>query len=138
MDMLKKFGGDALSGGIEKMKEYYLMKRVFVKDIQKNHSTEVIFSDIKVDTGIDSKFTMEKLEIHRSIPISTPDDHRNREGKYSSQSCPSKCEQHRLNGKDMLSSLVQGYTYDIQSDHDIFIPRYWNGSREDNRDARIP
>ena len=44
----------------EKMKEYYLMKRVFVKDVQKNHSTEVIFSDIKVDTGIDSKLFQEK------------------------------------------------------------------------------
>jgi outer membrane lipoprotein-sorting protein len=51
----------------EKMKEYYLMKRVFVKDVQKNHSTEVIFSDIKVDTGIDSKLFQEKnlKRLHR-------------------------------------------------------------------------
>ena len=44
----------------EQIKDYYLMNRVFVKDTQKNHSTEVVFSNIKVDTGINSKIFQEK------------------------------------------------------------------------------
>ena len=44
----------------EQIKDYYVMNRVFVKDTQKNHSTEVVFSNIKVDTGINSKIFQEK------------------------------------------------------------------------------
>jgi outer membrane lipoprotein-sorting protein len=36
------------------------MKRVFVRDVQKNHSTEVTFSDVKVDSGIKEKLFQEK------------------------------------------------------------------------------
>jgi hypothetical protein len=36
------------------------MKRVFVDDVQKKHSTEVIFSDIEVDSGINEKLFQEK------------------------------------------------------------------------------
>jgi hypothetical protein len=42
------------------MKEYYVMKRIFVEDVQKQHSTEVIFSEIKVDSGINNKIFQEK------------------------------------------------------------------------------
>ena len=44
----------------QSIKEYHVIKRVFVKDIQKNHSTEVTFSDILVDSGIDKKLFQEK------------------------------------------------------------------------------
>ena len=36
----------------EKRGEYDLIKRVFVKDIHTNHTTEVLFTDIKVDSGL--------------------------------------------------------------------------------------
>ena len=42
------------------MKGYHVMKRVFVDDVQKKHSTEVIFSDIEVDSGINEKLFQEK------------------------------------------------------------------------------
>ena len=42
------------------LKDYHVIKRVFVKDVQKTHSTEVIFSDIQVDSGIDKNLFQEK------------------------------------------------------------------------------
>jgi len=42
------------------MKIYYVIERVFVEDIQKQHTTEVTFSEIKVDSGIDNKLFQEK------------------------------------------------------------------------------
>ena len=44
----------------QKLKEYYVIERVFVEDIQKNHTTEVTFSEVKVDSGIDNKLFQEK------------------------------------------------------------------------------
>ena len=44
----------------QKLKEYYVIERVFVEDIQKNHTTEVTFSEVKVDSGIDKKLFQEK------------------------------------------------------------------------------
>ena len=44
----------------QEMKGYHVIKRVYVKDVQKNHSTEVTFSDVKVDSGIDEKLFQEK------------------------------------------------------------------------------
>lgn len=40
--------------------EYQVINRVFVKDKQNQHSTEVLFSDIKVDTGMDENLFHEK------------------------------------------------------------------------------
>jgi hypothetical protein len=42
------------------MGEYQVINRVFVKDKQNQHSTEVLFSDIKVDTGMDENLFHEK------------------------------------------------------------------------------
>ena len=44
----------------QKLKEYHVIERVFVEDIQKNHTTEVTFSEVKVDSGIDKKLFQEK------------------------------------------------------------------------------
>ena len=44
----------------QKLKEYYVIERVFVEDIQKYHTTEVTFSEVKVDSGIDKKLFQEK------------------------------------------------------------------------------
>ena len=44
----------------QKLKEYYVIERVFVEDIQKNHTTEVTFSEVKVDSGIDNELFQEK------------------------------------------------------------------------------
>ncbi len=44
----------------QKLNEYYIINRVFVKDVQKDHSTEVTFSDVKVDSGIEEKLFQEK------------------------------------------------------------------------------
>ena len=44
----------------KKMKGYHVMQRVFVEDVQKQHSTEVTFTDIEVDSGIDDKLFQEK------------------------------------------------------------------------------
>ena len=44
----------------QKMKIYYVIERVFVEDIQKNHTTEVTFSEVKVDSGINNKLFQEK------------------------------------------------------------------------------
>ena len=43
-----------------RMKDYYIIDRVFVKDVQKNHTTEVTFSDVKVDSGIKNDLFQEK------------------------------------------------------------------------------
>ena len=43
-----------------KIKEYYVMERVFVEDIQKNHTTEVIFEKIQVDMGVKANIFQEK------------------------------------------------------------------------------
>ena len=42
------------------MKGYYVIQRVFVEDVQKQHSTEVLFSNVEVDSGIDKKLFQEK------------------------------------------------------------------------------
>ena len=44
----------------QKLKEYYIIDRVFVENVQKQHSTEVTFTDVQVDTGIDSNLFQEK------------------------------------------------------------------------------
>ena len=44
----------------KKLKEYFVMERIFVEDIQKNHTTEVTFLDLQVDTGIDYNLFHEK------------------------------------------------------------------------------
>lgn len=44
----------------EKMKNYFVLQHVFVNDMQKNHSTEVTFTDIQVDSGIEQDLFQEK------------------------------------------------------------------------------
>ena len=44
----------------EKRGEYQLIKRVFVKDTSTKHTTEILFTDIKVDSGIKSNLFHEK------------------------------------------------------------------------------
>ena len=44
----------------QKLLDYHVIERVFVEDIQKNHTTEVTFSEVKVDSGIDKKLFQEK------------------------------------------------------------------------------
>jgi len=44
----------------QRMKDYYIIDRVFVKDVQKNHKTEVTFSDMLVDSGIKDDLFHEK------------------------------------------------------------------------------
>ena len=43
-----------------RMKNYYVIERVFVEDVQKQHTTEVTFSDIQIDSGIDENLFQEK------------------------------------------------------------------------------
>lgn len=40
--------------------KYHVIQRVFVKDVQNNHTTEVTFADIVVDSGIDESLFQEK------------------------------------------------------------------------------
>ena len=55
-------------GAIKKKKEfshielkgYFVMNYVFVKDVQKNHTTEVSFDKLQIDTGISSNLFQEK------------------------------------------------------------------------------
>ena len=49
----KKFSHSELSG-------YFVMNRVFVEDVQKNHKTEVSFDELRVDTGISPNLFQEK------------------------------------------------------------------------------
>jgi outer membrane lipoprotein-sorting protein len=42
------------------LKDYHVIKRVFVEDVQKKHTTEVMFSDVQVDSGIDNNLFQEK------------------------------------------------------------------------------
>ncbi len=44
----------------KRIEDYYIIDRVFVKDVQKNHTTEVTFSDVKVDSGIKNNLFQEK------------------------------------------------------------------------------
>ena len=44
----------------KRMKDYYVIERVFVKDVQKAHSTEVTFSNVEVDSGIKDDLFHEK------------------------------------------------------------------------------
>ena len=44
----------------QKLLDYHVIERVFVEDIQKNHTTEVTFSEVKVDSRIDKKLFQEK------------------------------------------------------------------------------
>ena len=53
----------------QSIKEYHVIKRVFVKDIQKNHSTEVTLSDILVDSGIDKKLSSLRYLKMNAIPV---------------------------------------------------------------------
>ena len=46
--------------GYEKRGEYQLIKRVFVKDTSTKHTTEILFTDIKVDSGIKNNLFHEK------------------------------------------------------------------------------
>ena len=43
-----------------KVQEYYIIERVFVENVQKQHSTEVTFLNVKVDSGIDDGLFHEK------------------------------------------------------------------------------
>ena len=45
---------------LKKRSNYYVIKKVFVEDVQKKHTTEVTFSDVQVDTGIDENLFQEK------------------------------------------------------------------------------
>ena len=55
-------------GNLKKEKEfsfleltgYFVMNRIYVKDVQKKHSTEVTFDRLEVDTGISSNLFQEK------------------------------------------------------------------------------
>jgi len=55
-------------GRLKKVKEftfqilmdYHVIERVFVEDVQKNHTTEVTFSNVQVDSGIDKNLFQEK------------------------------------------------------------------------------
>ena len=42
------------------MKNYYVIERILVEDIQKQHTTEVTFSDIQIDSEIDENLFQEK------------------------------------------------------------------------------
>ena len=44
----------------QKLKDYFLMDRVYVKDVQKVHSTEVTFEKLEVDSGVKSALFQEK------------------------------------------------------------------------------
>jgi len=44
----------------QKLKEYYIIDRVYVENVQKQHSTEVTFLDVKVDSGIEDGLFHEK------------------------------------------------------------------------------
>ena len=44
----------------ELIKKYYILKKVFVKNVIKNHTTEVLFTDIVVDDGLDGSLFHEK------------------------------------------------------------------------------
>ena len=44
----------------QKTKIYYVIERIIVEDVQKQHTTEVTFSDILVDSDIDEKLFQEK------------------------------------------------------------------------------
>ena len=49
----KKFFFDSISG-------YDVINKIFVKDVQKNHTTTLTMEDIKVDTGLDHSLFQEK------------------------------------------------------------------------------
>ena len=44
----------------KRMGDYYILSSVFVKDVQKEHTTKVVFEDLKVDSGIEDKLFQEK------------------------------------------------------------------------------
>ena len=44
----------------KRMGAYYILSSVFVKDVQKEHTTKVVFEDLKVDSGIEEKLFHEK------------------------------------------------------------------------------
>ena len=43
-----------------KLKDYYVMNQIQVKDVQKQHTTEVTFESLEVDTGINPALFQEK------------------------------------------------------------------------------
>ena len=44
----------------KKIQNYYVIKQISVKDVQKNHTTNIQFNHIQVDTGVDEKLFHEK------------------------------------------------------------------------------
>ena len=44
----------------QKINNYYVMRRIFIEDVQSNHSTEISFDDIKIDTGLKDNLFQEK------------------------------------------------------------------------------
>ena len=43
------------------LKDYHVIKRVFVKDVQKTHTTEVTFSDVQVDSALIKIYFKKKI-----------------------------------------------------------------------------
>ena len=44
----------------QQVKDYYVMAEIFVKDVQKNHTTSVLIKEIQLDTGINNNLFQEK------------------------------------------------------------------------------
>ena len=44
----------------KKIQNYYVIKQISVKDVQKNHTTNIQFNHIQVDTGVDEELFHEK------------------------------------------------------------------------------
>ena len=44
----------------KRLKGYHVIERIYVKDMQKNHTTEIMFKSIEVDSGIEKNLFQEK------------------------------------------------------------------------------
>lgn len=44
----------------QRLQDYFVIQRVFVEDVQKAHTTEITFTDVKVDSGINDDLFHEK------------------------------------------------------------------------------
>ena len=44
----------------KRLKDYHVIERIYVKDMQKNHTTEIMFKSIEVDSGIGKNLFQEK------------------------------------------------------------------------------
>ena len=44
----------------KRLKDYHVIERIYVKDMQKNHTTEIMFKSIEVDSGIEKNLFQEK------------------------------------------------------------------------------